>query len=71
MEFDYIQMEIIGMEKNIQKLSNLSLELSGVIKNEHIEVMESVLNEWTNCTKPLMQAMHKLVDAHNTINTGE
>ena len=63
MDTGYIQRDIDDMNSKINELHSVVADLDGIVQKDYIRLIESVIDEWKDCTKKRLDKMLAEIDA--------
>jgi hypothetical protein len=58
----YIQRDIDDMNSKINELHSVVADLDGIVQKDYIRLIESVIDEWKDCTKNRLDEMLAEID---------
>ena len=62
MDIGYIQRDIDDMNSKINELHSVVADLDGIVQKDYIRLIESVIDEWGDCTKKRLDEMLAEID---------
>lgn len=63
MDIGYIQRDIDDMNSKINELHSVVADLDGIVQKDYIRLIESVIDEWKDCTKKRLDEILAEIDA--------